>query len=246
MVEIAIEPRHARSTRRSEPSRRRPAARADETAKLAQRDAERTKANILAAAAREFAGKGFAGARVDAIAVASDANKRMIYYYFASKDGLYTAVLERAYEEMRESEARLALDHFEPKEAIRKLAEFKFDYYVANPEIIALLNGENMLEAHYLKRSAKLRNMHASLVATIERVLRRGSRRGVLRRGLDPVHLYVSLSALSYFYFSNAPTLSTAFGRKLATPAENKLRRKHVVDVILSYVRARTGRATAS
>jgi len=204
---------------------------------VSQRDAERTKAKILIAAAGEFARKGFAGARIDAIAAASGANKRMIYYYFTSKDGLYSAVLERAYEDMRASEAALALDHLDPIEAIRRLAEFKFDYYVANPTIIALLNGENMLEAHYLKRSERLREMHASLVGTIGRVLRRGVRQGLMRRGVDPLHLYVSLSALSYFYFSNAPTLSTAFGRKLATPKENKLRRKHVVEVILAYLK---------
>jgi TetR/AcrR family transcriptional regulator len=247
MVEIMTEARLGRSATQQHPIRRgkrlepaarpRGATRADEGANVAQRDAERTQAKILSAATAEFAGKGFAGARIDAIAAASGANKRMIYYYFASKDGLYTAVLERAYEEMRASETALALDHLEPVAAIRKLAEFKFDYYVANPTIIALLNGENMLHAHYLKRSDRLREMHASLVSTIERLLRRGVRQGVLRRGIDPLHLYVSLSALSYFYFSNAPTLSTAFGRKLATPAENRLRRKHVVEVILAYLK---------
>jgi AcrR family transcriptional regulator len=206
--------------------------------KLAQRDADATRLRILAAAAAEFAHKGFAGARVDTIASASAANKRMIYYYFTSKEGLYTAVLERAYADMRESEKALALDHLEPLRALRRLAEFKFDYYVANPMIISLLNGENMLEAQYLKRSERLRAMHSALVETIARLLRRGVREGVIRRGVDPLHLYISLSALSYFYFSNAPTLSTAFGRNLATPAENRLRRKHVVEVVLAYLKA--------
>jgi AcrR family transcriptional regulator len=214
---------------------RRPEARAPG---LALRDAEATRRRILSAAADEFAQKGFAGARVDAIAHASSANKRMIYYYFTSKEGLYTAVLERAYADMRESEKALALDHLEPLQALRRLAEFKFDYYVANPLIISLLNGENMLDAQYLKRSERLRAMHSALVETIARILRRGVREGVIRRGVDPLHLYISLSALSYFYFSNAPTLSTAFGRKLATPAENRLRRKHVVEVVLAYLRA--------
>jgi AcrR family transcriptional regulator len=239
MVEIAIE--RSRSTGRRElksAQRSRGAARADRAVGLSQRDADRTRQKILAAAADEFARKGFAGARVDAIARVAAANKRMIYYYFTSKDGLYTAVLERAYEDMRASETALALDHLEPLAAIRKLAEFKFDYYVANPTIISLLNGENMLGAQYLKRSRRLRDMHQALVGTIERILRRGVRDRVMRRGVDPVHLYVSLSALSYFYFSNAPTLSTAFGRKLATKAENQLRRKHVVEVILAYLAA--------
>jgi TetR/AcrR family transcriptional regulator len=147
-------------------------------------------------------------------------------------------VLERAYRDMRDSEMALALDHLEPLDGIRKLAEFKFDYYVENPMTIALLNGENMLDALYLKGSDRLRDMHAALVLTIGRLLKRGVRKGAMRRGVDPLHLYISISALSYFYFSNAPTLSTAFGRKLATAGENKLRRKHVVEVILAYLKA--------
>jgi AcrR family transcriptional regulator len=236
MVEIITEPLSSPSKHKlfavAQPLHRRARAAAEQP----QRDADRTRQKILAAAADEFARKGFAGARVDLIATTSGANKRMIYYYFTSKEGLYTAVLEHAYEDMRASETALALDHLEPLDAIRKLAEFKFDYYVANPTIILLLNGENMLDAHYLKRSPRLGKMHQTLVQTIERILRRGVRQRVMRRGVDPLHLYVSLSALSYFYFSNAPTLSTAFGRKLATAAENKLRRRHVVEVILAYL----------
>ncbi|MFI5014954.1 MAG: TetR/AcrR family transcriptional regulator [Hyphomicrobiales bacterium] len=212
---------------------------ANPAAKQAQRDADKTRLRILTAAAAEFAQKGLAGARVDAIAEASGANKRMIYYYFGSKEGLYTAVLERAYTDMRDSERALALDHLEPFEGIRKLVEFKFDYFVENPTTISLLNGENMLDAEYLKtKSDRLTDMHASLVRTIDGLLKRGVRSGAMRRGVDPLHLYISISALSYFYFSNASTLSTAFGRKLATPAENKLRRRHAVEVILAYLKA--------
>ncbi|SDR33907.1 transcriptional regulator, TetR family [Rhizobiales bacterium GAS113] len=207
-------------------------------AKQAPRDADKTRLKILAAAAAEFAEKGLAGARVDAIAEASGANKRMIYYYFSSKDGLYTAVLERAYTDMRDAERALALDHLEPFEGIRKLVEFKFDYFVENPTTISLLNGENMLGAAYLKKSDRLRDMHAILVRTIDGLLERGALNGTMRSGVDPLHLYISISALSYFYFSNAATLSTAFGRELATPAENAIRRKHAVDVILAFLKA--------
>ena len=208
------------------------------SARQAPRDADRTRGNILAAAAVEFASKGLAGARVDAIAEASGANKRMIYYYFSSKEGLYIAVLERAYAQMRDSERALALDHLEPFDGIRRLVEFKFDYFVENPVVISLLNGENMQGGAYLKRTDQIADMHASLVDTIGALLKRGEASGTMRGGVDPLHLYISISALSYFYFSNAPTLSTVFGRKLATPAENRLRRKHAVEVILAYLRA--------
>jgi AcrR family transcriptional regulator len=203
------------------------------------RDAERTQQALLTAAEAEFASKGLAGARVDVIAEQADANKRMLYYYFGSKDDLYLSVLERAYGAMREAERELNLTNLAPLDAIKTLVEFKFDYCQKHPRIIALLAGENMHEAKYLKRSRRLREMHTSLVDAISTVLEAGAQQGVIRPGIDPLHLYISISALSYFYFSNAATLSTAFGRQLTSAPELKLRREHAVDVILSYITAR-------
>lgn len=203
------------------------------------RDAERTQQAILAAAEAEFASKGLAGARVDVIAEQAGANKRMMYYYFGSKDDLYLAVLERAYGAMREKERDLNLADLDPLEAIKTLVEFKFDYYVAHQSIISLLAGENLSGATFLKRSRKLRDMQTSLVGVIRRVLAAGEAKGVIRKGLDPLHLYLSISALGYFYFSNAATLSVAFGRQLLSETERNERRKHCVDVIRSYVTAR-------
>jgi len=202
------------------------------------RDAERTRRAILDAAEIEFADKGLAGARVDVIAEESCANKRMLYYYFGSKEDLYMAVLERAYGAMRERERELNFSDLEPLDAIRTLVEFKFDYYVANPRIIPLLAAENMNGGKYLRRSRRLRDMHLSLIDMIRKVLAAGERQGVIRLGIDPFQLYVSFSALSYFYFSNAATLSTAFGRDLMSAAERKARRAHAVEVITSYVKA--------
>jgi AcrR family transcriptional regulator len=201
------------------------------------RDAEKTRLNILDAAEVEFAAKGLAGARVDAIAEASGSNKRMIYYYFRSKEELYIAVLERAYAEMRKAEQGLDLDHLPPVEAIRKLAEFKFDYSSAHPRLIKLLNGENMLNATYLKQSKRLRDMHVSLVKTLGAILDAGVKAGEIRPGINPLHLYISITGLSYFYFSNTPTLSAAFAHDLAAPSERAMRRRHIVEVVTAFVR---------
>jgi AcrR family transcriptional regulator len=62
---------------------------------MATRDPEATQARILAAALREFSAKGIAGARVDAIAARAKVNKRMLYYYFGSKEGLFREILRR-------------------------------------------------------------------------------------------------------------------------------------------------------
>jgi TetR/AcrR family transcriptional regulator len=202
------------------------------------RDAERTRRALLDAAEIEFAAKGLAGARVDVIAEEATANKRMLYYYFGSKDELYVAVLERAYGAMREREKALKLTDLEPLEAIKRLVEFKFDYYEDNPRIIPLLAAENMNDGKYLRRSRRLRDMHLLLVDMLCDILAAGERGGVIRPGIDPFQLYVSISALSYFYFSNSATLSTGFGRDLASAAERQMRRAHAVEVVLAYVKA--------
>jgi AcrR family transcriptional regulator len=202
------------------------------------RDAERTRQALLAAAEIEFSAKGLAGARVDVIAEQASANKRMLYYYFGSKDELYLAVLERAYSAMRKAERELNLTNLAPLDAIRRLVEFKFDYCQEHQQIITLLAGENMLGATYLKRSRRLRDMNLSLVDVIRTVLDSGVARGEIKPGIDPLHLYISMSALSYFYFSNSATLSVAFARQLSSPAERALRRTHAVEVIMAYVKA--------
>ncbi|MGB6659301.1 MAG: TetR/AcrR family transcriptional regulator [Xanthobacteraceae bacterium] len=196
------------------------------------RDAERTKRALLDAAEIEFAAKGLAGARVDVIAEESAPTSGCPII----KD-LYMAVLERAYGAMRERERELNFTNLEPLDAIRTLVEFKFDYYVAHPRIIPLLAAENMTGGKYLKRSRRLRDMHLSLIDMIRKVLASGERQGVIKPGIDPFQLYVSFSALSYFYFSNAATLSTAFGRELMSEAERKARRAHAVKVIIFYVK---------
>jgi AcrR family transcriptional regulator len=220
----------ARSSLRPPPAR-------EPAARPALRDAERTRRAILKAATAEFAENGLAGARVDRIADVSGVNKRMLYYYFNNKDDLYLAVLEEAYIGMRASERDLKLDHLEPLVAIRRLVEFKFDYFVENPAMIWLLNGENMLGAQHLKRSARLRDMHISLVRTIGKILNAGVAAGTIRPNVDPLQLYMSISGLSYFFFSNGPTLSTAFGKELRSAPARAARRAHVVEVILGYLR---------
>jgi AcrR family transcriptional regulator len=204
---------------------------------LRSRRSEQSQRQILAAAEAEFADKGLAGARVDAIAEASAINKQLIYYYYGSKEDLYLAVLERAYAAMRKEERELNLADLDPVDAIARLIEFKFDYYTRNPAMIRLLAAENMLNARYLKRSSRLREMHISLIDVLQSVLMAGERNERIRGGIDPVQLYLTIASLSYFYFSNAATLSTVFGRNLARPEERRVRTAHAVEFVLNYIR---------
>jgi TetR/AcrR family transcriptional regulator len=203
-----------------------------------RRDPVRTREAILAAAQNEFALKGLSGGRVDEIARRARANKRMIYHYFGSKQGLYLAALERVYEGLRGSERTLELADLEPEAAIARLIEFNFDYCRQHPELISLINNENLHRARNLRKSKKVRELHSPFVRLIADILKRGEAQGVFRRGLDPVNLYVTIAAVSYFYLSNNWTLSAIFGRPLGTDAACRRRKQHNVDIILNAIRA--------
>ena len=206
-------------------------------ANAARRDPDATRARILAAAWHEFAQKGFAGARVDAIATRSGANKRMIYHYYGDKEGLFVAVLEAAYDRVRSAELALDLVHMEPEAAMRRMVEFTFNSFVKDRSFIQLLNNENLYKARHLKKSTRITRMHSPLIGMIEDVLKRGAAAGIFRSGVDAVQLWISIAALGYFYFSNIHTLSTIFERDFADAASLAERRAHIVQLVVQSLR---------
>ena len=210
--------------------------RAAET-KPKRRDPTATRAKLLAAARREFAARGLAGARVDDIAARAGVNKQLVYHYFGDKDALYLAVLEWVYEEIRAQERKLNLAGLPPEQAIRKLVQSSFDHLAAHPDFIVLLNDENRGGARHVRGSRRIEAMHSPLVNMVSKILREGVRTGVFRKGINPVQLYISIAGLSYFFFSNTPTLSAIFGKDLTSKAARAARRKHVVDLVLQALR---------
>lgn len=212
--------------------------RAQRPSPVRRRDAERTKAAILAAGIREFSERGLNGARVDNIAARTHTNKRMIYYYFKSKHQLYLAVLEEAYRRIREAEKELRLDDLPPDEAVRSLAEFTFEYHWKNPELAKLVVIENVHKGRNLARSETISSFNLSIIDAIAKVLRRGAEQGVLRKDINPVELHMTVSALSLFHVTNRYTFGTVFGRDMASPEAAARRKKEVVDIISRYVSA--------
>jgi AcrR family transcriptional regulator len=202
-----------------------------------ERDPERTRATILAAAIEEFTARGLDGARVDDIAERSGVNKRMIYYYFGDKSGLYLAVLEATYSDIRNAEMKLHLTDLEPVEAMRELVRFTWRYFIEHPEFLSLLGTENLHRAKHLKTSKDIRDLHSPLVGNITLLLERGLRAKVFRPGVDAVQLYITIASLGFFYLSNRHTLSTIFGRDLSVPDALAERGKHIEEVVLGYLR---------
>jgi TetR/AcrR family transcriptional regulator len=202
-----------------------------------RRDPVATRRKLLVAARREFAQSGLAGARVDEIAARAGVNKQLVYHYFGDKDALYLAVLEWVYEEIRTQERKLNLEGLPPDRAIKKLIESSFDHLAAHPDFIVLLNDENRGGAKHVSGSRKLEAMHSPLVSLVSKILAEGVRAGTFRKGVNPVHLYISIAGLSYFFFSNTPTLSAIFGRDFSSPAAKRSRRSHVVDLVMQALR---------
>ncbi len=208
-----------------------------------QRDPAGMRLRILEAAKQEFAAHGLAGARVDRIADKAGANKRMLYYHVGNKDDLYLAVLEGAYEKIRGEERDLDLEHLDPPTAIRRLVDFTWNYFLRNPEFLALLNTENLARARHLKRSTKVKSLHSPFVGVIADVVRRGVATGDFQVMVDPVQLYISIAALSFFYLSNNFTLSAIFGRDLLSRKAREERLDHMVSLVLA---ALTGKSFAA
>lgn len=201
------------------------------------RDAQRTRRRILEAATAEFARYGLGGARIDRIARRAGANKRMLYYYFGDKDGLFLAALEAQYARIREAERALQLEHLAPRAALERLVRFTWEYCLEHPAFITLLNSENLHKGRHLGRSRRVRAMHSPLVDLLREVLRRGERAKLFRRGIDPVQLYISIAGEGYFYLSNRYTLSRIFGRDLMTKRALAARARHMSETILNAVR---------
>lgn len=194
-------------------------------------------ADILEVATREFAEKGLAGARIDVIAEAMRTSKRMIYYYFGSKEGLYIAVLEEAYRRIRAIESDLHLDDLAPEDALRRLVGFTVDYQLANPDFIRLVMTENIHRGEYLRSSRMIQELNVPAIDGLKRVYERGLAAGVFRSGIDAVDLHMSISALSFFNVANRHTFSLIFQRDLETPAAIVARRDSIIEMVVRFVR---------
>ena len=201
-------------------------------------DPARTMAGILEVATAEFANKGLSGARIDEIAAATRTSKRMIYYYFGSKEGLYVAVLEESYRRMRSIEAGLHLEDLPPEQALRRLVEFTFDHHLGNPDYIRLVMTENMERGAYLAQSKSIQELNVPAIQAIRNLYERGVATGVFRPGLDPVDIHASISALTFFNVSNQHTFGLIFKHDAQAPQAVATRRQNIVEMIVRFVRA--------
>ena len=199
-------------------------------------DPERTRADILEVATHEFAEKGLSGARIDEIAERTRTSKRMIYYYFDGKEGLYRAVLEAAYSRVRATETGLHLEEKPPLEALADLVRFTFDHHMANPDFIRLVMVENIHHGENIEALSNIRAVNRPVIDNIRRICERGVEAGVIRADIEPIDVHMSISALCFFNVSNRHTFSRIFGVDMTSPEPVERRRQQVVRMLLRYV----------
>jgi AcrR family transcriptional regulator len=200
---------------------------------------DRTRKNILAVARREFAEHGLSGGRIDAIAARMRTTKRMIYYYFGSKEGLYQAVLEQAYADIRNIEMELELDSLGPADAVRRLIAFTFDYEESHSDFIRLVAIENIHNGEHLARSEKVRQQNATVITTLRKILARGRRAGTFRADVTAIDLHFMISAFCFFRISNRHTFGTLFNCNLAAPGVRARHKRLISDAILRMLEPR-------
>jgi hypothetical protein len=185
-----------------------------------RRDAERTRAEILAVATAEFADRGYDGARVDEIAE------------------LYVEALEQAYARIRAAEQQVNVDHLEPAAAIRRLAEVTFDHHEANPDFIRLVSIENIHRGEHIAQLPDLIDLNTPAVRLLTDLLRRGQEQGVFRTDVDAVDVHMTISAYCFFRVANQYTFGTIFGRDLLDPGRREHYRTMLGDLVVAHLTA--------
>lgn len=201
-----------------------------------QLTAIKTREDILEVAYQEFSENGFAGARVDEIAEKTQTSKRMVYYHFGSKEGLYQAVLERAYERIRSHEQAGHFEDLAPEQALRAIISHNFDYHFEQPEFVRLVMSENIMKGEHIAQIPTMQSRNQTIIAALADILRRGAETGVFRAGIDPIDLHMTISALSFYNVSNRYTFRQNFGVDFSSASSRARRRVQIIDVVMRWV----------
>lgn len=202
------------------------------------RDADRTRAEILAVATEEFAHSGYAGARVDVIAAKTSTTKRMIYYYFGGKEQLYVAALEAAYTRIRSLEQQLDVEHLDPVDAVRELAGLTFDHHEAHPDFIRLVSVENIHRGEHIARSSVLSGLANPALDVLGGILERGRAAGRFRTDVDALDVHQVISGFCIFRTANRYTFGALFGRDMLDPVRRDHQRTLIGDLVVAWLSA--------
>ncbi|QEW01301.1 TetR/AcrR family transcriptional regulator [Microbacterium caowuchunii] len=203
---------------------------------IRQRDAERTRAELLEIATRTFAESGYSGTRVDEIAARTRTTKRMIYYYFGGKEGLYLAVLENAYRSIRDAEQALHVGDLPPVEAVRRIAELTYDHHLEHTDFIRLVSIENIHRGDFIRKIESLRTLNAPALGVLDVALTSGRAEGTFRSDVDALDVHLLISSYCFFQVANQYTFGYLFDRDLLDPARRDHLRRMIGDIVVAWL----------
>lgn len=198
---------------------------------------QKTREDILKAALAEFVAYGLAGARVDAIAERTKTSKRMLYYYFGSKEQLYVEVLEKLYGDIRTTESQLNLAQLAPMEAIQRVVEFTFDHHDRNVDFVRIVCIENIHNAENVKQSETIKAKSQTILRALDQILRRGESEGVFREGIAAIDLHLMISSFCFYRISNRHTFSEIFQIELGSEEARQRHKAMICDAIARYLK---------
>ncbi|HGR4957435.1 TPA: TetR family transcriptional regulator [Klebsiella aerogenes] len=178
---------------------------------VAHDEAQSLKERIFAAAITVFAEYGLPGARMEQIAIEAQTTKRMVVYYFKSKEQLYQAVLQHVYAQIRETEQQLGLEHLPPVEALAQLVKWSVRYHATHADYMRVICMENMQRGKWLKGSEELKPLNRTALSIIEDILQRGQQRGIFQAGLQARDVHRLISSFSFYQVSNFYTFSSLY-----------------------------------
>ena len=206
--------------------------------KTRKNNPEKTRENILQAAITEFVQQGLAGARVDAIAERTATSKRMIYYYFGSKEQLYVECLVKLYGDIRKTEHSLDLDSLAPEQAIQRLVEFTFDHHDRNVDFVRIVCTENIHYGEYVKQSPVIREMSSMVLDALGKILARGVAQGVFRPGIEVIDLHMLMSSFCFYRVSNRHTFGDIFQIDLSDEQVKQRHKQVICEAVMRYIKA--------
>lgn len=179
-----------------------------------QRRSQKTRDRIFRVAAKEFAEKGLAGARIDEIASRARINKERIYAYFGSKEEMYREVLVACYAKAAGNRSLQTLTEADIPRMTGIIIDTFFEIHRRNPEFWRMLAWENLGGGKSL-RGKDWESIRVAYISPLEALYRSGQAKGAFRLDVDFNTYVMLLFATTYFYYSNQITMSRLLNLKL-------------------------------
>lgn len=199
--------------------------------KVIRRNPDRTKRRLLNAAIQLFSARGFHGVSVDEIVARAKSNKRMVYHYFGSKDGIYLAALVEVFTRLETVEFEAMEANARPDEKLRRLLAANFKFLDANPEFVRMLLWENLEHGRHIARGTAGVTKNP-FMERFRAIIDEGVALGLFRAPRDLKHLMINFIGLCFVYYSNHYSLAASLDLDLDSPRNRELRLAQVVDLV--------------